>query len=245
MKNNPSNHQAIGWAGSLLLHGGIITFVAFYAYFYSFSIQGDVRVTATSEAVPAAVREIVTPSPDPAHGNLLSGTDRALAQRVSTREGVKSVLQEAQTRAQELPIDEKMAILDKQSARIDQIKQADVAKMTDYVESAFGITPATTQPDTQPAKTSTTFDPDSGRYSDIIPAIGPKKEPGYLWTLTDAHANTISYFTPASEMSPDDLRLAELFEKARRSPNFKSLLNTAIKLASKKRADEKAQQPPK
>lgn len=244
MKETHSRNQAIGWTGSVLLHGAVFIAVALYAYFYSFSIQGDVRVTATSEAMPTGVREMVEDGAEARIGGILGGTDRALAERISTRQGVKSAIEDARARAQQMPPEEQLALVNQQSDRLEKIKPADMTQMAAYVESAFGLPPAT-QPDPsqEASKSERTFDHDTSRPTDIIPAVGPKKEPGYLWTLTDAQGLTKSFFVPTANMSPEDVRMADLFEKARQSPNFSVLLNTAVKLAARQAHEKTATQP--
>jgi hypothetical protein len=236
MKKDPStsNPQTIGWTASVVLHGGILAFITIYAYFWGFTVEGDVRITSSSQSIPQDVQRLVEPD---AKDKSFLDTDRAMAQRVATHEGVRSVLAQASDRAAQMSEADRMRTLESNTGKLNQIKAKDMEDVLGHIETSMGIKAPQTQP-ADPARADAPFDPESSQPTDITPAIGPKKEPGYLWTLTDANGRTSTFFTAASAMSAEEQRLADLFEKARHSPNFGRALKTALKLAAKRTAEK-------
>lgn len=237
-KKKESEGVVIGWAGSLILHGSVLLTFVFYVYFWGFSIQGDVRVTSSRQTLPQEVRDLV--EPDKKDRGLLGGTDRAMAEKVATHEGLKSVLTQAQERARQMPDEARMATLQANTAALERIKPTDVEDMLNHIETSMGVAPAATQPGEREHQP---FDLDSSHISDVFPAVGPRKESGYLFERTDDHGEKMSYFVPIANMSKDDLKLADLYEMARKYPNLKRMLKTTNKLAEKMIKSEQTTQP--
>jgi hypothetical protein len=234
----PKHGQTIGWTVSVLLHGSVLGGFMLYAYFWAFSIpiDGHTRLVSTGESVPNDVQKLVAPDPDKT--GPLGQSNRALAQRVATHEGVREVFTQARDRAAQMTNESRLAAVESHTSAVEQIKPKDMDDILSHIESSFGLE-REKPPETQPGA----FDLDSSYISDIMPASGPRKEPGFLFTRTDANGRTMMHFVARTDMSPEDLKLAEVFEKGRNNPNLKRIIKSTTRISEKLARETPATRP--
>lgn len=229
--------KTIGWAVSVGLHSAVLIVVAWFTYYVHFDIRRDVRVTGGSEPVPSGARRLIQQDEKPPL------SDRKIAEQLATRDGMKQALDQAHANAMKMSDQEREKSLDNYTRRVEKIKPENVASIVSYIETSAGV-PAQTQPAAAPGQPPKPFDPETAMITSLIKGTDKSGKTVYLLTLTDANGTALVDQIPPQDMTPEMLRLADLFERAKTSSSFNMLLRSSLRIANHRAKEQHAAQQP-